>query len=539
MLNKNKRGVALMVAYALLVVIAVGVSVVVYPYLKETLPLDNAECPNDLNLIVDSAICDIDTEELTVTLVNRGLFSVPAAYIRLGEPGRKVRFQVNPDAEQFPTGPIVPNGELPIGGIDIANELATLDYSNGLILEIQPAIFEDNKLVPCENGVITQTIGCGSFVGGGVCGNNIVEGGEACDDSASPMYPVPYTSGLCSDYDGMYIGGNLGCSGCTLDTVNCTTGGGACTPDLCEDPLIPGWIYNCYGDGYNIPNGTACGDCGSACLAGEVCVLGYECAACVDDCSTPQGGTHECGPSNCGTADFCSTCPAGEFCNYDPGLEETFCDPFDPCFVDGFCDGGAGETCFNCPDCACPPGAMCLPNGGCIFSFLPGTMITLSDGSKKPIEKIEVSDRVLAYNELTRKIESSVVAVTRSHGSDGYYIINNKLKVTSTNPLWISGEWKVPPEIELGDILMRSDRFESVYSIEFVDEKVPIVYNLGILGTHTYFAEDILTHNKLPPIDECMYCDIYGCSAEECNALANCEWDGFNCIAQQSQQQGT
>src|SRR3989344_1458688 len=157
-LSKNKRGVSLMVAYALLVIIAVSISVIVYPYLKEYLPLDTPECPEDMTLIVESAVCDTTDEELIVSLSNRGLFTVPAAFIRLGDIDREIRFQANNGIEFFPQGPLIPGAKTNLTAYNITDIFNKTEEQNGLILEVQPAIFEDHKLIPCEDAVISQKI---------------------------------------------------------------------------------------------------------------------------------------------------------------------------------------------------------------------------------------------------------------------------------------------------------------------------------------------------------------------------------------------
>jgi len=157
---KSKKGVSVMVSYTLLIVIAVAVSVLVYGYLKTWLPGERPECPVDLKLIVEDATCDKLTNELNITLSNRGLFNVSAAYIRLGESGRTVRFQVNNETEFFPGGPLSPNSNARQFKFPISHILSRAPSLNDWILEVQPAIFENNALYPCERAVINQPITC-------------------------------------------------------------------------------------------------------------------------------------------------------------------------------------------------------------------------------------------------------------------------------------------------------------------------------------------------------------------------------------------
>jgi hypothetical protein len=227
-LVNNKRGVALMVAYALLVIIAVGISVVVYPYLKEYLPLDTPECPADTALFVASVVCDNaneGNEELIISLSNRGLFSIPAAYIRLGDVGREIRFQVNNDKELFPIGPLEPGKKSNFTSYNISHIINQTDEENGLILEIQPAIFVDRKLIPCERAVTSQKIECLPIGAPPGCGDGVLDvpSGEECDYSATPQFPPAYPNGLCSEYDGGYTDGDLVCTfACDISVALCT-----------------------------------------------------------------------------------------------------------------------------------------------------------------------------------------------------------------------------------------------------------------------------------------------------------------------------
>ena len=84
----NKRGVSLMIGYVLLVVIAIGLSVAVFAYLKLYLPKDEPKCYDDVILSIDDLICvGGEGGNISVTLTNRGLFNINGAFIRVGEVG--------------------------------------------------------------------------------------------------------------------------------------------------------------------------------------------------------------------------------------------------------------------------------------------------------------------------------------------------------------------------------------------------------------------------------------------------------------------
>ena len=144
-----------MVSYVILIVIGVTLSVGVYSYLKLHLPPKNAECPSNINLIIEGATCTASTDKLSLTLSNNGLFNVSAAFIRIGELGRKVKPQVN-ENEEILEASILPGGQLP-----------TLQYPTPFnvlqgqtyVVEVQPAIVINKKVIPCES-IITQEVVC-------------------------------------------------------------------------------------------------------------------------------------------------------------------------------------------------------------------------------------------------------------------------------------------------------------------------------------------------------------------------------------------
>ncbi|MEF9438605.1 MAG: hypothetical protein L0922_07715, partial [Candidatus Mariimomonas ferrooxydans] len=100
-----------------------------------------------------------------------------------------------------------------------------------------------------------------------------------------------------------------------------------------------------------------------------------------------------------------------------------------------------------------PPG---MDSGGC---FLPGTPVSMADGSMTAVEKIKIGDKVLAYNE--KKEEHAIDTVTNvfiRKNADGYLEIND-MKVTSEHPLMVKDKgWVKAGSVKLGDKLMRVDR---------------------------------------------------------------------------------
>ena len=179
--TQDKKGVSEMVGYVLLVIIAVGLSVLVYSYLKIYVPNDKLSCNKEVYLTLDDYTCTILTEtplrqgSLNIILSNRGLFDVDAVYLRFGPKNKKILTFINdPNNKGDPDVNIRPdqfylrdnNGQtgLPPGGKFENNYVVPLtDPQTAYSLEIEPAIFSDefpDRLALCPQAIIRTDINC-------------------------------------------------------------------------------------------------------------------------------------------------------------------------------------------------------------------------------------------------------------------------------------------------------------------------------------------------------------------------------------------
>src|SRR3989338_3622192 len=154
LLQQNKKGVSEMVGYVLLVVIAVGLSVLVFAYLRLYIPKGNLDCQEGINLAIDSAGLDCTKNELRLTLVNQGRFTVDAAYVRFAAENRKIRTWINQEDNKF----YFSNGIVP-GASYQNNHTISADPGIKYIVEVQPAIFVSGKISACQN-IVTQIVSC-------------------------------------------------------------------------------------------------------------------------------------------------------------------------------------------------------------------------------------------------------------------------------------------------------------------------------------------------------------------------------------------
>ena len=137
--------------------------------------------------------------------------------------------------------------------------------------------------------------------------------------------------------------------------------------------------------------------------------------------------------------------------------------------------------------------------GGC---FASGTIIQMGDSSYKRIEEVCVGDTVLAYDQKKKLKTKSRVSHTFHHSPeeamDYYLVINDNLRVTPNHPMFVEGKWKHAGELKIGDKLLDSKgKTVKIGSIKKIREKIP-VYNIEVDRYHTYFADNVLVHNKEP-----------------------------------------
>lgn len=139
-----------------------------------------------------------------------------------------------------------------------------------------------------------------------------------------------------------------------------------------------------------------------------------------------------------------------------------------------------------------------LFSGGGGSCFLAGTSVRLGDGTTKSIEEIQVGDRVIAYNEETKKFERrSVKHFFAFSEQKEHLVINGHIRVTPTHRFLLGGKWIPAGELKVGDALL-NDRGEqnNITSIEHVAEPKP-VFNFEVAELHNFVAEGVVVHNMV------------------------------------------
>ncbi|WP_426448479.1 polymorphic toxin-type HINT domain-containing protein [Paenibacillus sp. S-38] len=153
--------------------------------------------------------------------------------------------------------------------------------------------------------------------------------------------------------------------------------------------------------------------------------------------------------------------------------------------------------------------------------FTAGTKVLTSDG-EKPIEEINVGDKVLAKDDKTGEMAyKEVVSLFQKQADEIFYlhIGGEVIEVTGEHPFWLDDKgWTLVKDLKVNDLLVTSDgrkisidkiekepREATVYNFEVKDFNSYFVSNLGIwvhncqVGTYTItFQSGTVYHGKGP-----------------------------------------
>ena len=134
--------------------------------------------------------------------------------------------------------------------------------------------------------------------------------------------------------------------------------------------------------------------------------------------------------------------------------------------------------------------------------FKEGTLIATEDGLK-PIEEIEVGDKVLAYDEVTgEQAYKEVVRLFRNKTDEWYHVTANgeELVCTGGHPFFVKDKGFVSAKnLSVDDILRLSNGAlipVSAISVEKL-ENPETTYNFEVADFHTYYVgeSEVLVHN--------------------------------------------
>ena len=139
--------------------------------------------------------------------------------------------------------------------------------------------------------------------------------------------------------------------------------------------------------------------------------------------------------------------------------------------------------------------------GGCL---LPGTRITLADGSLKAIEEITMGDKVLGVDKDGKLVSANVIDTFVHPDTEGFLTVKTKdgkaLKTTPNHPVRNCTKYVEAGKLKAGDsvsVLNNKKLTQSKIARIIKDTSTVDVYNLEVDGVHNYFAEGCLVHNKM------------------------------------------
>lgn len=164
---------------------------------------------------------------------------------------------------------------------------------------------------------------------------------------------------------------------------------------------------------------------------------------------------------------------------------------------------------------ACAPPVCC---------FMPGTLVSMADGSIKAIETVEIGDLVVSYNEETGElIENTVERIVSPFRQVIYEIItddNTSIQLTTDHPLYVDGKgWSAVDadaasnvykmtvlKLDEGDLLIGNDGNKLISEIRLLEGVESVTYSLGLANDQypSYFANGVLSHNVDEYVDNCV-----------------------------------
>ncbi|GGH61419.1 hypothetical protein GCM10008014_36840 [Paenibacillus silvae] len=132
--------------------------------------------------------------------------------------------------------------------------------------------------------------------------------------------------------------------------------------------------------------------------------------------------------------------------------------------------------------------------------FTAGTKV-LTDEGEKPIEEIEVGDKVLAKSDETGEVAyKEVVGLFQKQADEIYYVhIGDEIiEVTGEHPFWLDGKgWTFVKDLKVGDLLVSSDGTKLAIDKIEKEPREATVYNFEVDDFHSYFVSNlgIWVHN--------------------------------------------
>jgi hypothetical protein len=128
--------------------------------------------------------------------------------------------------------------------------------------------------------------------------------------------------------------------------------------------------------------------------------------------------------------------------------------------------------------------------------FLPGTKISLANGSTLPIESLHPGAQILSYDTGSQKLCIGVVQEKTTTNTSHYLVINDLLRITPSHLVYVESQWQPAGNLAAGQHLSsETGRPWRIDSITKIADRA-VVHNLHLSNReHTFFADGLLVHN--------------------------------------------
>lgn len=165
-MKTNKKAISEVVSYTILVIIAIGLSIFVYQYLKGNIKDSGEVCPDSVYISIDAVLCNFTSAPgipptFGIVLTNRGFFNISGAHVRIAHEGASVKRQINNSQVLFPGGPLAPGNAVQYYYNTAINPPGNIINQVGpYVVEVQPVLLSKKKKFVLCSSVVTQPFVC-------------------------------------------------------------------------------------------------------------------------------------------------------------------------------------------------------------------------------------------------------------------------------------------------------------------------------------------------------------------------------------------
>lgn len=157
-----------------------------------------------------------------------------------------------------------------------------------------------------------------------------------------------------------------------------------------------------------------------------------------------------------------------------------------------------GGSCQSSDECC---GGRPCDDNVCVC-FAAGTAVLCHDGTRRPIETLNVGDLVLARDEQTGILAPQPVEKLYVHPNRQAFTLDfgaGQLRTTAAHPFYTDAGWLHAGELRAGmDCYSNDGSRVPLSAVQHPNTPLQTVYNLKVANYHTYFVGDngIWVHNK-------------------------------------------